>query len=94
MIEDPLGLQKQLNGNIPSDHLASCAAGNVPTAGNAAGNTKDLLDLTGENKSPGTIPEGFTARGIVALVFSIIAAFVGMAVIAVYGMSEIKTKTG
>jgi iron transport multicopper oxidase len=93
IIEDPLALQKQLNGKIPANHLATCKAGNVPTAGNAAGNTADLLDLTGENKSPGTIPEGFTARGIVALVFSILAAFIGMAVIAMYGMSEIKDKT-
>ncbi|KAF2715781.1 multicopper oxidase [Pleomassaria siparia CBS 279.74] len=93
VIEDPLGLQKQLNGNIPADHLANCAAGSVPTAGNAAGNTEDLLDLSGENTSPGKIPAGFTARGIVALVFSILAAFIGVAVIAVYGMSEVKNKT-
>ena len=93
LIEDPLGLQKQLNGHIPTDHLANCAAGKVPTAGNAAGNTQNLLDLSGENRSPGRIPAGFIARGIVALVFSTLAAFVGMAVIAVYGMSEIKPKT-
>lgn len=30
----------------------------------------------------------FTARGIVALVFSVLAAVLGMAVIVVYGMAE------
>lgn len=48
------------------------------TAGNAAGNTEDLYDLTGENKAPPPLPEGFTPRGIVALVFSCIAAVLGM----------------
>ncbi|KAI8932891.1 hypothetical protein NX059_010368 [Plenodomus lindquistii] len=90
LIERPLDIQAQLSGKIPSDHLAACAAGNVPTAGNAAGNTKNLLDLTGENKSPGKLPAGFEARGIVALVFSCVAAFVGMGVIAGYGLRPIK----
>ncbi|KAF2025724.1 iron transport multicopper oxidase FET3 precursor [Setomelanomma holmii] len=94
IIERPLDVQKQLSGKIPTDHLKVCEAGNVPTKGNAAGNTVDLLDLTGENKSPGTLPAGFTARGIVALVFSCVAAFLGMAVIFWYGMKPIKSKTG
>ncbi|CBX99496.1 similar to iron transport multicopper oxidase FET3 [Plenodomus lingam JN3] len=92
IIERPLDIQSQLAGHIPTDHLAACAAGQVPTAGNAAGNTLDLLDLTGENKSPGTLPAGFTARGIVALVFSCVAAFVGMAVIAGYGLRPLKVR--
>lgn len=53
-------------------------------AGNAAGNTVDLFDLKGENLSPKPLPDGFTARGIVALVFSIISAFIGLAVITWY----------
>ncbi|KAH9870070.1 hypothetical protein J1614_006992 [Plenodomus biglobosus] len=92
IIERPLDIQAQLRDAIPADHLAACAAANVPTAGNAAGNTHDLLDLTGEYKSPGYLPAGFTARGIVALVFSCVAAFVGMAVIAGYGLRPIKGK--
>ncbi|KAH4051143.1 hypothetical protein HBI26_149390 [Parastagonospora nodorum] len=94
MIERPLDIQRQLAGKIPEDHLKVCEVGSVPTAGNAAGNTKDLLDLSGENKSPGELPAGFTARGIVALVFSCLAAFLGMATIGWYGMRPIKAKTG
>jgi iron transport multicopper oxidase len=94
MIERPLDVQQQLSGKIPADHLKACEAGKVPTAGNAAGNTVDLLDLRGENKSPGTLPAGFTAKGIVALVFSCLAAFLGMGTIGWYGMKPIKSKTG
>jgi iron transport multicopper oxidase len=54
----------------------------VPYQGNAAGNTADVFDLTGENLSVSPLPAGFTARGIVALVFSCLSAFLGMAVIA------------
>ena len=89
-VERPLDVQKQLAGKIPADHLAVCKAGNVPTAGNAVGNTKDYTDLSGEKLPPKTLPSGFEARGIVALVFSCVAAFVGMAVISVYGLRPIK----
>jgi iron transport multicopper oxidase len=80
MIEAPLELQKKLQ--IPQNHLDVCHASRTPTKGNAAGNTVDFLDLTGENKSPAPLPAGFTARGIVALVFSCVSAFLGIAVIA------------
>ncbi|CAO2652411.1 Nn.00g006940.m01.CDS01 [Neocucurbitaria sp. VM-36] len=92
-IESPLDVQKQLDGKIPEDHLKVCQDQNVPTKGNAAGNTVDLLDLSGEPMPAGRIPAGFTARGIVALVFSCLAAFLGMAVIGWYGMKPIKTRT-
>lgn len=55
-IEAPTELQKKVS--IPEDHLAVCRAGNVPTEGNAAGNTKDLLDLSGQNAPPDPLPEG------------------------------------
>ncbi|KAF2194873.1 multicopper oxidase [Zopfia rhizophila CBS 207.26] len=93
MIEDPLGLQRQLSGKIPESHLQACKDSNTPTEGNAAGNTVNLLDLKGENTSPGPLPAGFTARGIVALAFSILAAFLGMGIIAWYGFAPIKAKT-
>jgi iron transport multicopper oxidase len=86
IIESPLDIQSQLAGKIPQDHLLSCKDGNVPTEGNAAGNTLDLADLSGENRDPGRLPEGFEARGIVALVFSILAAFIGLGVIVWYGL--------
>ena len=79
MVEAPEVLQANLK--IPDDHLKVCAARNVPIAGNAAANTKDFFDLTGENKPVPPIPAGFTARGIVALIFSCLTAFIGIAVI-------------
>ena len=82
MIEAPAELQKSLN--VPQDHLQACVDQDIATAGNAAGNKDDFTDLKGENKPPPPIPAGFTAKGIVALVFSIIAAFLGMAVISWY----------
>ena len=80
MIEAPLELQKTLS--IPDNHYQVCKDSGTPTQGNAAGNTVDLFDLKGENKSVAPLPAGFTAKGIVALVFSILSAFLGMAVIA------------
>lgn len=80
MVEAPLAMQQTLT--IPADHLQNCKDLGVPTAGNAAGNTEDVFDLTGENKAVAPLPAGFTARGIVALVFSCVAAFAGLAAIA------------
>ena len=79
MIEAPTALQNSLA--VPQDHFDACKAQNIPIVGNAAGNDKDFLDLTGVPKPPDRLPEGFTARGIVALAFSILAALLGMAVI-------------
>lgn len=55
-VEAPLDLQKSLV--IPKDHLDACAAANIPTVGNAAANTKDLLDLSGQNAPPPRLPDG------------------------------------
>ena len=57
--------------------------------GNAAANSKDYLNLKGENVQHKRLPTGFTARGIVALVFSCIAGVLGLATIAYYGMNDI-----
>jgi uncharacterized cupredoxin-like copper-binding protein len=57
MVEAPLELQKSLT--LPQDHLDVCAAGRVPVAGNAAGNTANLLDLSGQNAPPGPLPAGY-----------------------------------
>ncbi|KAI4153736.1 MAG: hypothetical protein LQ340_002125 [Diploschistes diacapsis] len=62
MIEAPLAIQDQ-NLTIPQNHLDACAAQNIPVKGNAAGNTVDLFDLTGETLPPVPLPAGFTARG-------------------------------
>ncbi|QDS77480.1 hypothetical protein FKW77_000023 [Venturia effusa] len=91
MVEAPLDLQTSLK--VPKNHYDVCAAGNTPVVGNAAGNTQNYLDLTGANVSPKPLPTGFTAKGIVALVFSILAAFIGMAVIAWYGAAPMGEST-
>jgi iron transport multicopper oxidase len=83
-VEAPLELQKSVT--IPQDHLDACAALNIPVAGNAAGNTVDLLNLAGQPTPPKPLPAGFTARGIVALVFSCISGILGVAVIIWYGL--------
>jgi len=47
------------------------------------------LDLQGEPSPPKPLPTGFTAKGYVAMVFSVIAAFLGLASIIWYGLGEI-----
>jgi len=56
MIEAPLQLQQQQQ--IPADHLATCKADGMPTAGNAAGNTVNHLDLRGARTAPPPHPSG------------------------------------
>lgn len=55
-IEAPVELQKQIT--IPDDHFAVCKSEGIPTTGNAAGNTKDFLDLSGQNAAPHKLPSG------------------------------------
>ncbi|KAF4507294.1 hypothetical protein G6O67_005951 [Ophiocordyceps sinensis] len=86
-VEAPADLQKQLLA-LPEDHLDVCRLANIPTVGNAAGNTADLADLTGQNEPHAPLPEGFTARGIVALVFSCLVGNLGVCVVAWYGLAK------
>ena len=88
MIEAPLELQSSLQP--PADHYDACRKRGTPDAGNAAGNTQNLLDLTGASTSPAPLPDGFTPRGIVALTFTILNGLLGVAVIAWYGSKPIK----
>jgi hypothetical protein len=82
MIEAPLEIQK--SQVIPQNHIEACQAANIPFAGNAAANTVDHFDLKGANIAPKPLPAGFTPRGIVAMVFSCIAALLGLATITWY----------
>lgn len=82
MVEAPLDIQK--THSIPEDHFDACRAGDVPYAGNAAGNIEDFLNLKGANVAPKPLPAGFTAKGIVAMTFSILAALIGLVVVAWY----------
>lgn len=56
-VEAPDELQKNLR--VPEDHYKVCRDTKTPTAGNAAGNTMDLLNLEGANVPPAPLPEGF-----------------------------------
>lgn len=56
MIEAPLQLQQQQQ--IPAGHLATCRADGIPTAGNAAGNTVNHLDLRDARTAPPPNPSG------------------------------------
>ncbi|KAL3456104.1 Cupredoxin [Aspergillus heterothallicus] len=87
-VEAPLQIQDQLT--IPQDHIDACKAAGFAYEGNAAGNTEDYLDLQGQKVQPGWIPDGFTARGIVSMVFSVLSAFLGMGAIVLYGLSDLK----
>ncbi|PYH40724.1 putative ferrooxidoreductase Fet3 [Aspergillus saccharolyticus JOP 1030-1] len=87
-VEAPLMIQEKLT--IPADHYAACVASDVEHEGNAAGNTVDLLDLSGQNQQPGWIPDGFTTRGIVSMVFTVLSAILGMGSIVLYGLSDLK----
>jgi len=55
-VESPDILQQTLR--IPSDHLHACQQLGIPTKGNAAGNTKNYLDLTGAPTIPPKDPHG------------------------------------
>ncbi|KAF2438872.1 multicopper oxidase [Karstenula rhodostoma CBS 690.94] len=87
-IEAPLELQK--TATIPPDHYDLCARNKppVPTLGNAAGNVDDLLDLNGEPAPPQPLPAGFTTKGIIALVISILNGLIMVGMIAWYGMLQ------
>lgn len=87
LVEDPTGIQSEQS--VTDNWKKVCEGVNVPYEGNAAANTENYLDITGQNVQKATIPGGMTARGIVALVFSCISAFVGMFAICWYGMADI-----
>ncbi|KAG7891755.1 hypothetical protein KL936_001698 [Ogataea polymorpha] len=87
LVEDPLGIQA--NETLTDNWKQICENVNVAYTGNAAGNDKDYFDLTGQNVQPKDLPAGFTARGIVALVFSCISGVLGCVVIFWYGMADI-----
>lgn len=90
LIEAPEEMQDTESQQLTENFKQVCNNVGVNYTGNAAGNTVNYLDLTGENKQEKALPAGFTARGIVALVFSIIAGLVGIAAIAFYGMADVK----
>jgi len=55
-VEAPLEIQKTID--IPQDHYDACKGENIPITGNAAANTANFLDLTGEPVPPPPLPAG------------------------------------
>lgn len=90
LIEAPEEMQKTDTQQMTDNFKQVCLNVGVNYTGNAAGNTVDFLDLTGANVQHKPLPAGFTARGIVALVFSCIAGIAGLVAIAFYGMADVK----
>lgn len=89
LIEAPEAIQASETQQLTDNHKDICKKVGIQVEGNAADNSKDYLDLTGENVQQKPLPAGFTARGIVALVFSCISAVLGMAAITFYGLQDI-----
>ncbi|KAG0035562.1 hypothetical protein BGZ82_005230 [Podila clonocystis] len=84
MIEAPEAMAGVLT--VDSKHFEQCKALGIPYEGNAAGNQG--LDLTGQNVGPNPLSGTFTAKGIVALVFTIIAALMGLATVIWYAHDD------
>lgn len=93
LVEDPFGIQETQSQQISANHLEVCKSCSVSTEGNAAANTEDLTDLTGQNVQHGTIPSGFTKKGIIAMTFSCFAGILGIITIAIYGMMDMEDAT-
>ncbi|CAL9736014.1 iron transport multicopper oxidase Fet3p [Monosporozyma servazzii] len=89
LVEDPLSIQASSNQQLTQNHLDVCKKSNIPTRGNAAGNSANIFDLTGEDVQPSWIPTGFTKKGIIAMVFSCLAGTLGVITIGFYGMMDI-----
>ncbi|CAI5760784.1 unnamed protein product [Candida verbasci] len=89
LIEDPMGIQNNETQQLTENHKQICEKGGIPWEGNAAGNSDNYLDLKSENLQHKRLPTGFTARGIIALVFSCVAGVLGLMAIAFYGMNDI-----
>lgn len=89
-IEAPEEMQATETQQMTDNFKQVCKNVGMDYSGNAAANTVDFLDLLGANVQEKALPAGFTARGIVALVFSCIAGFLGIAAIAFYGMADVK----
>ncbi|KAF9978201.1 hypothetical protein BGZ73_003382 [Actinomortierella ambigua] len=71
---------------IDPSHYDSCKALGIPYSGNAAG--KEGLDLDGANLGPNPLPGTFTTKGVVALVFTIISALLGLAAVIWYAHDD------
>ncbi|KAF9950961.1 hypothetical protein BGZ72_007474 [Mortierella alpina] len=84
LIEAPEEMPKVLT--VDPKHYEHCKALGMPYQGNAAGNAG--LDMTGANEGPSLLAGTFTAKGVVALVFSVLAALAGLATVVWYAQED------
>ncbi|ODV81588.1 iron transport multicopper oxidase FET3 precursor [Suhomyces tanzawaensis NRRL Y-17324] len=76
-------------------HFDSCYAAGVPYVGNAAarhGPDGRWFDLSGENKQPAPLPEGFTLKGYFAMIVCTFVAIFGVISIYKYGMEDVNSE--
>lgn len=90
LIEAPLQVQKTNSQFLTDSSKNVCLNNRVSIQGNAAGNKDNFLDLTGEPVQHKELPPGFTSKGIIGLLFSILVAITGLVTIAFYGIMEFK----
>lgn len=90
LVEAPNEIQSTPSQQLTENHKSVCQAIGMQTEGNAAGNTQNYLDLTGENIQRKNIPDGFTKKGIIAMTFSCLAGILGLITIAIYGLMDMK----
>ncbi|KAG0268711.1 hypothetical protein DFQ27_005951 [Actinomortierella ambigua] len=83
-VEAPEELPSLLN--IDPAIYDSCKALGIPYSGNAAG--KEGLDLEGANLGPNPLPGTLGTKGIIALVFTIISALLGLGAVIWYAQDD------
>ena len=92
MVEAPDLMQSTLT--VPQDIIDQCMAQGTPVVGNAAGKQFDseanAYDLTGEHVQQDALPDGFTAKGYVAMAGCVVSAVLGMATILWYALTSPK----
>ncbi|AMD20886.1 HDR144Wp [Eremothecium sinecaudum] len=94
LVEAPLDIQNTASQQLTDSSLGVCANVGMRHLGNAAGNSDDIFDLTGENVQAKAIPDGFTAKGIVAMFFSCLVAIIGLVTLSIYGLMEFQNLDG
>jgi len=91
LVEAPDVLRNYITyDTLPDDYMHICKIAGVPTTGNAAGNSDDWLDLTGENLQPDALPPGFTLKGYISLAACILAAFWGLYEVTIFGLEDVR----
>ncbi|KAF9151185.1 hypothetical protein BG015_006991 [Linnemannia schmuckeri] len=71
---------------VDQTHLQHCTDLGLPFSGNAARNQG--FDLTGQNVGSNLLSGTFTTKGIIALLFTVLSAVVGLATVVWYAQDE------